>query len=102
MKKYKFDYTEKELYNIEKIIEKFGEDYIINAKGNLSYNCPFCEEFRGKADTERKFNVQVNNTVYHCFKCHTSGIVVHTKLSNAETIVQVVNDYFKDKKENNH
>lgn len=100
MKSYKFDYSEEELLNIEKIIEKFGDDYIVNSKGNLSYNCPFCEEVRGKPDNERKFNVQVKNTVYHCFKCHTSGIVIKSKLSNAEIVIPVIKEYFKDEKEN--
>ena len=92
----KFNYSEIEKINIEKIIARFGEDYRINSKGNLDYNCPFCEAVRGKPDKEHKFGVDVKTTVYNCFKCHTSGIIVKRKLSNSEKIVPFLIDYFKE------
>ena len=91
-----FNYNEIEKINIEKIIARFGEDYRINGKGNLDYNCPFCVNVRGKVDTDHKFVVDVKTTVYNCFKCHTSGIIVKNKLSNAEKVVPFLIDYFKE------
>ena len=94
-------YTPLEKLNIEKIVEKFGEDYIINSKGNLSYNCPFCERVVGKVDTKRKFGVDVKTTMYNCFRCHTSGIIYKSRKSNSEIIVPFLLDYFKAQNINN-
>ena len=85
---------ELEKINIEKIIDKFGNDYVITNKHNLAYNCPFCIEKRGKADNDRKFCVELKSTLYWCFKCHTKGIINKTKASNSERIVQYLLDYF--------
>ena len=93
-------YSEIEKINIDKIIERFGEDYRINTKGNLDYNCPFCESVRGKPDFEHKFVVDVKTTVYNCFKCHTSGIIVKTKYSNSEKIISYLLDYLKPEDKN--
>lgn len=84
-----------EKINIEKIIDKFGNDFIITNKHNLAYNCPYCSEKRGKIDKDRKFCVELKSTLYWCFKCHTKGIVIKNKASNSEKIIQYLLDYFK-------
>lgn len=97
-------YSQQEKINIDKIIARFGEDYNINTRGNFDYNCPFCEETRGKADDDHKFVVDVKTTVYHCFKCNASGVLVKTKNSNAEKVIPYLVDYFtedNDVKNNN-
>ena len=101
MKSY-FNYSEIEKINIDKIINKFGNDYRINAKGNLDYNCPFCESVRGKSDKSHKFVVDVKTTIYHCFKCNTSGIIVKHKLSNSEKIIPLITDYFIEENNEEH
>lgn len=91
-----FKYTELEKLNIEKIINRFGDDYRITSKGNLDYCCPFCMEKRGKLDNDYKFGVDVKTTMYHCFKCHSSGIVVKNKASHNEKIIPFISNYFID------
>ncbi|WJZ23533.1 DNA primase [Listeria phage LIS04] len=61
-------------YNKRLIFSVFGET---NATANdgkeLIYNCPFCEERRGKADTDHKFYVNAKSLRYWCFKCEAKG-----------------------------
>lgn len=86
--------NEIELINIEKIESHFGTDYILTTKHNLAYNCPYCEEKRGKADTDHKFMVDAKTTLYWCFKCHTKGLLIKNNVSNSERIVPYLLDYF--------
>lgn len=91
-----FNYSELEKINIEKIINRFGDDYRVTSRGNLDYCCPFCLDVRGKPDNDYKFGVDVKTTMYHCFKCHTSGIVVKNHLSHSEKVIPFISNYFKD------
>ena len=43
-------------------------------------------------------DIYVKTTVYNCFKCHTSGIIVKRKLSTSEKIVPFLSDYNCDTK----
>ena len=88
--------TEEEKINIEKIEARFGTDYILTTKHNLAYNCPFCDEKRGKADNDHKFMVDAKTTLYWCFKCHTKGLLISTNISNSEKIVPFLMDYFTE------
>ena len=88
------EFTEIEKINIDKIESRFGTDYRMTSKHNLAYNCPFCEEKRGKADTDHKCMVDAKTTLYYCFKCHTKGILIKSYVSNSEKIVPLLMDYF--------
>lgn len=88
--------NEIEKINLEKIEDRFGTDYIITTKHNAAYNCPYCEEIRGKIDTDRKFMVDLKTTLYWCFKCHTKGLLIKNRVSNSERIIPYLMDYFKD------
>lgn len=90
----KNDLSEIEKINIEKIESHFGTDYILTSKHNLAYNCPYCEENRGKADYDHKFMVDAKTTMFWCFKCHTKGLLIKSSVSNAERIVPFLMDYF--------
>ncbi len=90
----KNELTEIEKVNIEKIEAHFGTDYILTNKHNLAYNCPYCEENRGKADYDHKFMVDAKTTMYWCFKCHVKGLLIKSSVSNAERIVPFLLDYF--------
>lgn len=95
------EFTNEEIINIEKIEERYGNDYILTNKHNLMYNCPYCEEKRGKIDTDHKFAVDAKTTFYWCFKCHTSGIILKTRKGHSERIVPYLMDYFKLEEETN-
>lgn len=86
--------TEIEKINIDKIEAHFGTDYVLTTKRNLAYNCPYCEEKRGKADTDHKFMVDAKTTMYWCFKCHTKGLLIKSSISNSEKILPLLYDYF--------
>ena len=75
--------------NIDKIESRFGTDYRMTSKHNLAYNCPFCEEKRGKADTDHKCMVDAKTTLYYCFKCHTSGPVTLNTLYVSPTFTSI-------------
>lgn len=92
----KREYTEIEKLNLQKIISTFGDNYRFTSGGNLSYNCPFCEQIRGKPDNDYKCGVDITTTIYHCFKCHSSGIIVKNSYSNSERIVSYLLDYFNE------
>lgn len=96
------DFTEIERINIEKIEAHYGNDYIMTSKHNMSYNCPYCEEKRGKADYDHKFMVDCKTTMYWCFKCHTKGLLIKTSVSNSEKIVPYLLDYFNLDEESNN
>src|SRR5258706_13560430 len=54
------------MYNIHSLKE-------LSRTGNeIRYNCPLCEEKRGKADTDGKFFFNVVKQKGYCFKCHSS------------------------------
>lgn len=86
--------SEIEKVNIEKIESYFGNDYVLTSKHNLAYNCPYCEEKRGKIDNDHKFMVDAKTTMYWCFKCHTKGLLIKSSVSNAERIIPFLMDYF--------
>ena len=86
--------TEIEKINIEKIEAKFGTDYVLTSKHNMAYNCPYCEEKRGKADNDHKFMVDCKTTLFWCFKCHTKGLLIKNNISNSERVVPYLVDYF--------
>lgn len=86
--------SEIEKINIEKIEAHYGTDYILTNKKNLAYNCPYCEEKRGKVDTDHKFMVDAKTTMYWCFKCHTKGLLIKSSVSNSERIIPYILDYF--------
>jgi hypothetical protein len=55
---------------------KFGIDHSDpNSQGEVTYNCPYCEEIRGKKDTKHKMYVNINTGLYYCFKCGSAGSV---------------------------
>jgi len=96
MKFSKYVFTDEEVFNIEKIEQRFGNDYILTGKHNLAYNCPFCESIRNKADNDHKFMVDAKTTLYFCFKCHSKGIILSKdKISYGERIIPFMMDYFK-------
>lgn len=41
--------------------------------GIWTAKCPFC------GDAEEKFQVNEKRAVYHCFKCHSGGGLMHIK-----------------------
>ena len=88
------NYSEAEKINIEKIENKFGNDYILTSKGDLMYNCPFCEEKRGKIDRDHKLGINAKTTMYFCFKCHTKGVLIKSNLGNGEKVIPFLFDYF--------
>ena len=94
--------TEIEQINIEKIESHFGTDYILTSKHNLAYNCPYCEEKRGKLDRDHKFMVDAKTTMYWCFKCHTKGLLIKSSISNSEKIIPYLLDYFNLDEESNN
>ena len=96
MKKNFKDLTQEEIINIEKIEKRFGTDYVLTSKHDLMYNCPFCLEKRFKEDTDHKFGVNAKTTLYYCFKCHTTGILIKNKVSFSERAVPFLIDYFKN------
>lgn len=59
--------------NMNLIISKFGRDYHPGTKNHVTYNCPFCEKKRGKADKDHKLYVNYENLKFYCFKCHSHG-----------------------------
>ena len=65
------------------VISTFGEDYIETNKNEIRYDCPFCEEKRGKSDGDHKFYVNIDTLYYFCFKCETKGkLRISDKLSS--------------------
>lgn len=54
-------------------IEKFGKDYIESGTSEITYNCPFCLQRRGKADDDHKLWCNVESGKWHCFKCDAKG-----------------------------
>ena len=86
--------TEIEQVNIQKIEAHFGNDYILTSKHNLAYNCPFCEENRGKADYDHKFMVDAKTTMYWCFKCHTKGLLIKSSVSKYLILLFTTNCLF--------
>jgi len=88
-------FSEQELVNIEKIEQKFGNDYILSKNSkNLLYNCPFCIDVRHRADNDRKLYVSCETTLFHCFKCQTKGIVIKGTQSNLDILIPYLFDYF--------
>ncbi|AMM44890.1 DNA primase [Bacillus phage SP-15] len=56
------------------IISVFGETKSTARAGlELLYDCPFCEERRGKADKDKKLYVNAKTMKYWCFKCEAKG-----------------------------
>jgi len=98
---------------IDLIESAFGTDYKRANNGQeLRYDCPFCEEFRGKPDGDYKFYINVKSLVYNCFKCRASGKLrldkkIQTLLKDItdvyEELIKFVNetssDYFEDEEE---
>ena len=95
------NFSEAEKINIEKIESKFGTDYILTSKGDLMYNCPFCEEKRGKVDKDHKLGINAKTTMYFCFKCHTKGVLLKSNTGNSEKVIPFLFDYFNVNKSNN-
>lgn len=87
-------FSELERINIEKIEEKYGTDYFITAKGDMMYNCPFCEEKRGKADNDHKFGISCRHGLGFCFKCHSKIVVFKYSNSNSENVIPFLFEYF--------
>lgn len=87
-------FSELERINIEKIESKYGNDYIITNKGDMMYNCPFCEEKRGKADNDHKFGINCKSGLGFCFKCHSKVVVFKYNNSNSEKIIPFLFEYF--------
>lgn len=54
-------------------IDKF--EPVHESPTHLQYNCPYCLEKRGKADTDGKFYWSKEKSVGYCFKCLTVGII---------------------------
>lgn len=94
-------FTEIEKINLEKIMDKFGSDCSITSKHNIRYNCPYCEEKRGKPDSDAKFMIDLETGLYYCFKCHTKGILFNNDVSYSEKILQQLFDYFNVDNEKN-
>ena len=88
------EFTELEKINLEKIRAIYGDDFLITRKHNIRYDCPYCENIRGKADKDRKFMIDLSSGAYYCFKCHTKGVLFHTKPGNSEKISQLLLDYY--------
>lgn len=88
------NFSELERINIEKIEERFGTDYFITAKGDMMYNCPFCEEKRGKADDDHKCGINCKTGLGYCFKCHTKIVVFKYNNSNSENVIPFLFEYF--------
>lgn len=91
--------TDIEKINIEKIEAVYGSDYVLTNRHDLMYNCPYCEEKRGKADYAHKFGVNAKTGEYFCFKCHTRGVLFKDKTSHNEKIIPYLFDYFNDEEE---
>ena len=87
-------FSELERINIEKIEDKYGTDYIITSKGDMMYNCPFCEEKRGKIDNDHKFGINCKSGLGFCFKCHTKVVIFKYNNSNSEKVISFLFDYF--------
>ena len=87
-------FSELERINIEKIEDKYGTDYIITSKGDMMYNCPFCEEKRGKIDNDHKFGINCKSGLGFCFKCHTKVVTFKYNNSNSEKVIPFLFDYF--------
>ena len=87
-------FNELERINIEKIENKYGNDYIITSKGDMMYNCPFCEEKRGKIDNDHKFGINCRSGLGFCFKCHSKVVVFKYNNSNSEKIIPFLFEYF--------
>lgn len=99
MLKFKYNYSEIEKINLNKIIAKFGEDYRLGSKGSISYCCPYCEQLVGKPDTKFRLGIDIKTTLYNCFRCHTHGILFRNKLSNSEKIIPFLLQYYTIQKE---
>lgn len=93
-------FSELERINIEKIEEKYGTDYFITAKGDMMYNCPFCEEKRGKQDNDHKFGINCKSGLGFCFKCHSKVVVFKYNNSNSEKVIPFLFEYFNVKDTN--
>lgn len=59
--------------NLAIITARFGTDFKRATEEEITYNCPFCESKRGKADKDHKLYVNTRKLKFHCFKCNTSG-----------------------------
>ena len=84
--------------NSEKIINRFGDDYkLTKNKKSMNYKCPFCYRRRGKCDNDYKMGVDIETTMYHCFKCNASGIINKIDKTHIDSIISLIAEYFKDK-----
>ena len=67
------EYDKKYSKNFDIIISRFGRDYKKGTKDHITYNCPFCENKRGKADLDHKLYINYISLKFYCFKCHSHG-----------------------------
>ena len=80
---------------VEFLVNKVASlDYIITSKGDMMYNCPFCEEKRGKIDNDHKFGINCKSGLGFCFKCHTKVVTFKYNNSNSEKVIPFLFDYF--------
>lgn len=99
MLNFNYQYSELELINLEKIIARFGDNYRLGSKGSISYCCPFCDEKVGSPDLKFRLGIDIKTTMYNCFRCHSSGLLFRTKLSNVEKIIPFLLEYYTVEKE---
>lgn len=81
------------------IISVFGDTNVTARHGTeLLYNCPFCEERRGKEDHDHKLYVNATTLRYWCFKCEAKGGLGMDKFTRSilgESNSEVYNQLFE-------
>lgn len=66
---------------------------------HIRYNCPFCEEVRGKADNDGKMYLDKIEGISYCFKCTTVGVLNSDKDMSEIELDRAIAKLSKFKKE---
>lgn len=90
---------------IKLIQSRFGSSGIFNKDKqhpHLMYNCPFCEQRRGKKDTSHKLYVSIIKLKFYCFKCRAKGsLIKDTEISNSSVYKDLIDLYDDNIEEDN-
>jgi len=77
--------------------EKFGKDYIRAGNSEITYNCPFCLQKRGKSDDDHKLWCNTDSGKWHCFKCDAKGRLSKLLPESTDGIYGEIAGIFQDR-----
>ena len=82
---------------LSKYTEKFGNDYIESGNSEITYNCPFCLQRRGKSDDDHKLYCNIQSGKWHCFKCDAKGRISRITLDSTDGVYSDIVNIFREK-----